>query len=130
MNLFVYGTLIFEEILFALLQKRYISIPGLLRNHAIKKFSSAEYPGIIPDITATVSGKIIFDISQNDISILDTYEGIMYQRTKIAVSTNSEYYKCQTYLVKDRYKAKLSQAAWCPLDFQKNSLKHYLENLK
>ena len=89
MNLFVYGTLIFEEILFAILQKQYISIPGLLKDHAILKFSFEDYPGIIPDITGIVVGKVVFNISQNDLSILDAYEGIMYQRTTINVSTNS-----------------------------------------
>ena len=129
MKLFVYGTLTFDEILSNLLGKKHESIPALLENYKIKKFYNAEYPGIITDIKSSVSGKIIFDIDEKDISILDAYEGIMYKRSLLKVKANSKKYSCQVYVVDDDYRKKLSEEPWCPLEFRNNSLDNYIKNL-
>ena len=129
MKLFVYGTLIFDEILSKILGKRHISVPGLLEHYKIRKFYNAEYPGIIPDITSSVLGKIILDITEQDVSILDAYEGIMYKRTTLKIKTSSKEYYCQVYVVDDSYKKRLTEEPWCPLDFRNNSLNNYIKNL-
>ena len=130
MNLFAYGTLMFDEILSVIVKKNYLSIPGLLENYTIRKFSGAEYPGIFYDKEGKVSGRIILDINGKDLSLLDDYEGPMYQRMQLRVSTCSNTYECQTYVVKDCYKHKLSVEKWCPVNFKKETLKDYLKNLK
>ena len=129
MNLFAYGTLIFEEILSKLLGAEHISIPGLLENYKIIKFYNAEYPGIIPDIESNVSGKIIFGINEQDISILDAYEGVMYKRSILKVKALSKEYDCHVYVVDDNYREELSEEPWCPIDFKNNSLNNYMKNL-
>lgn len=129
MKLFVYGTLIFDEILSKLLGKNHASIPGLLENYKIKKFNNAEFPGIVKDATSNVLGKIILDINDHDTSILDTYEGVMYKRIILKVKTISNEYGCQVYVVDDYYKRKLSEEAWCPLEFRNKYLNNYIKNL-
>lgn len=129
MNLFVYGTLIFDEILSVLLKRKFVSTPGLLENYKLKKFSDAEYPGIITEMNSFVSGKIIFDINAQDISILDSYEGVMYKRRILKVKTNTKEHDCQVYIVDHKYRDKLSEDPWCPLDFRNNSLNSYIKNL-
>ena len=129
MKLFVYGTLTFDEILSKLLEKKHVSIPGLLENYKIKKFYNAEYPGIIADPNSNVSGKIIFGIDKQDISILDAYEGVMYKRSILKVIASSKKYFCQVYIVDNNYRKKLSEEPWCPLNFRNNSLNSYIKNL-
>ena len=120
----------FDEILSVIVKKNYLSIPGLLENYTIRKFSGAEYPGIFYDKEGNVSGRIILNINGEDLSLLDDYEGPMYQRMQLRVSTCSNTYECQTYVVKDCYKHKLSVEKWCPVNFKKETLKDYLKNLK
>ena len=129
MKLFVYGTLIFDEILSELLKRKFVSAPGLLENYEMKKFLNAEYPGIIAEKNSRVSGKIIFNINAQDIAILDAYEGVMYKRRILKVKTNSKEYDCQVYIVKGKYRKKLSEDPWCPLGFRNNSLNSYVMNL-
>ncbi len=129
MQLFVYGTLTFSEILSKLLGKKHVSIPGLLENYKIKKFSNAEYPGIIADQNSNVSGKIIFGINEQDILILDAYEGVMYKRNILTVKASSKKYNCQVYVVDNNYRKRLSEEPWCPLNFRNNSLSSYIKNL-
>ena len=129
MKLFVYGTLTFDEILSNLLGKKHESIPALLENYKIKKFYNAEYPGIIADIKSSVSGKIIFDIDEKDISILDAYEGVMYKRSILKVKALSKEYDCHVYAVDDNYREELSEEPWCPIDFKNKSLNNYMKNL-
>ena len=127
MKLFVYGTLIFDEILSKLLGKTTHQFQDCWKIIKLKNFN-AEFPGIVKDATSNVLGKIILDINDHDTSILDTYEGVMYKRIILKVKTISNDMG-QVYVVDDYYKRKLSEEAWCPLEFRNKYLNNYIKNL-
>lgn len=76
---FVYGTLMFEPIIEALLGRIPENKP--FRLHGYRRFRVPEqtYPAILPDPTAFVDGILYFAITFEEKKILDAYERDAYQ---------------------------------------------------
>ncbi|MEF2175157.1 MAG: gamma-glutamylcyclotransferase family protein [Candidatus Absconditabacteria bacterium] len=81
-NLFVYGTLMYPEIVFALTGKYFRSQEAILSNY--KRYAirygniTSPYPGIIPFNNSLVHGNILFDVDEYSLQILDFFEDSEY----------------------------------------------------
>jgi len=80
-NLFVYGTLLYDEVREFLLDPHMTSVirlPGY-RRVALK---GEDYPTLIVDPNSEVEGKIVWKIAEKELEFLDKWEGSEYERVK------------------------------------------------
>ena len=97
-NIFVYGTLVFDDIWNRIVKRRYKKQTALLTGYKRLLMRGKDYPGLIKSIGNTVSGVIYFNVSAQDIKRLDKFEGRYYRKAPVSVmSEASRKHKARTY---------------------------------
>ncbi|WP_455218423.1 gamma-glutamylcyclotransferase family protein [Kaarinaea lacus] len=119
-NLFVYGTLMFDEVWQQLVSSHYHKIDAELADYIRLKVINEDYPGIIPSAGTRIPGKLILDVSNEDIKQLDLFEGEYYRRDSVIVFSGSTSHPAETYVFKERFQSLLSNEEW-EVDAFKNS---------
>ncbi len=85
-NLFVYGTLLIPELLYALTKKRFKMVDAVLEDHKRLRIRQKSYPALIPSMGDSVEGKIILDVEEDDLKIFDFYEDGEFIRKEVVIS--------------------------------------------
>ena len=129
-NLFTYGTLMCEDIMYEVSGYHLLHKPGILRGYSRRSVMGEYYPAIMPDKEATVSGLIYFNLPGSAWDRLDRFEGEMYERLLVPVESNDRsILSAETYVIHPDYLNHLDQSDWDFEDFIKNGKtsfqKHY-----
>lgn len=103
-NVFVYGSLLADEIVKVLLRRVPPSSSAFL--NAFHRFSikGRVYPAILPVENKKVTGRVLFGITNPELDILDTFEDVEYERRTVEVSLmdSSEKLQAHTYVWSDK----------------------------
>ena len=85
-DLFVYGTLMDNELVVQLTGHRFRKVSAILDGYR-KEASVGGYARIVPDPDAHVEGEILQDVDRETLRTLDRYEdeGQLYRRTLVSV---------------------------------------------
>ena len=122
-NVFVYGTLMFDEVLKHLLKANYRKINASLKGYKRGRIVGEVYPGIKSSLKNTVQGVLIFKLSDRDINILDKFESDYYKRTSVNVrGEDGKDYSAEVYLIRNKYRNRLLAADWDSEEFRKKYL--------
>ncbi|CAA0841837.1 AIG2-like (avirulence induced gene) family protein [Striga hermonthica] len=99
-NVFVYGSLLSDDVVCALLSRVPRSAPAILPNYQRFSIKERVYPAIIPAEDKKVHGKVLLDITPPELHILDVFEDVEYERTTVDVclEDSSEKLKAYTYV--------------------------------
>lgn len=131
-SLFVYGTLMFSEITFKLLEHTVDARPAILKNYAraslVKRGSKAKGPAIFPDSTQMVEGVLLSNLTPRDLNIIHCYEEEArgYQICAVQVElSDGLMVQTQTYELEESFRENIS-GEWSKDDFAKNHLNYYL----
>ncbi len=104
-NLFVYGTLMIPEMLYALTKKRFKMVDAVLDDYKRLRIRKKSYPALIPSPGDSVAGKLILDLEEEDLKILDFYEDDEYIRKEITILDHAAdvyIYNASREILKDR----------------------------
>jgi gamma-glutamylcyclotransferase (GGCT)/AIG2-like uncharacterized protein YtfP len=98
-DLFVYGTLMDESVLYALTGRRFPKSEAELSGFE-RWISANGYPYIIPNPEARVQGILLSGIDPAALAALDRYEeeGHLYHRHQVEVTANGRRVICETYV--------------------------------
>jgi gamma-glutamylcyclotransferase (GGCT)/AIG2-like uncharacterized protein YtfP len=98
-DLFVYGTLMNDRYVELLLNRKVSSISAQLY-HYMRMEPSWSFPFIVQHRGAVTKGRVLQDISIEELKILDEFEdeGKMYYRKPVVVRTGKRRQRCQTYI--------------------------------
>jgi len=128
-NVFVYGSLLFREMVEKLCGKtvemKQASLPGYKR-FAVK---GAEFPAIVKDETSKVEGKLILNLSKKDLDILTFYEGDEYECTPVEVQTEKEEIILAHAFTWIAGLEKLFDFDWNAKTFEEEALKLYINEI-
>ncbi|XP_009367958.1 AIG2-like protein D [Pyrus x bretschneideri] len=101
-KVFVYGSLMAEDVCRVLLNRVPQSSPALLNGHHRYSIKERVYPAILPVENKTVAGKVLLGITDPELHILDEFEGAVpeYERSTVDVSLmdTSESLLVQAYV--------------------------------
>lgn len=99
-NVFVYGSLLADEVVGALLKRVPPSSPATLSDYHRFKIKGRVYPAILPVQTNKVTGRVLLGISGVELDILDEFEDVEYTRTQVEVflMDNSENLRVYAYV--------------------------------
>jgi len=129
-DIFVYGTLMFPEIVLNLTGKSFRTKDALLKG--FKRFKVFDeniprrYPTLSDSQDSSVEGKILFNVDEGSLKILDFFEGEYYKRQKLRVILDGKELSVYSYLWNLKFKEKL-KGEWNPEEFKESDLKYYLD---
>jgi len=122
-RLFVYGTLMNDEVMSELIGRIVESSTATLAEFKCLSVSGQSYPGIRPSKGSRVDGLLLHGLSRAEMKILDNYEGDQYQLESVSVDVRVDRpVKCLTYVFKPEFYHQLSDESWCNHAFRKNHL--------
>ncbi|KAG6408219.1 hypothetical protein SASPL_131223 [Salvia splendens] len=84
-NVFVYGSLLADDVVRALLGRVPSSSPAVLPNHQRFSIKERVYPAIIPVEDKKVDGRVLLGITPPELHILDEFEDFEYERETVDV---------------------------------------------
>lgn len=125
MKLFVYGTLKYPEIMFALTGTETVYTNATLNGYKIVSLKNRPYPGLAISNGTTALGKLI-EIDEKSYAIISAWEDVEYSPIEITVSVYSDQIKAFTFLhtTTDEQLSKI----WDEENFTDNHLEDYVKN--
>jgi gamma-glutamylcyclotransferase (GGCT)/AIG2-like uncharacterized protein YtfP len=112
-NLFSYGSLMCSDIMSKVTDCHLDYCQAVLNNFFRSKMHGREYPGIVEQPEAQVSGVLYRKLSPKALQRLDAFEGEMYQRQEVEVMTKEHGIAvAMTYVIKPRYRDQLTDEEW------------------
>ena len=131
MNLFVYGTLLDEDIMQLVAGTVPPSIAVRLPGYRRRKICGQVYPGIVIRAGEVVAGRLYLNISAELWARLDRFEGGEYERTTVLVeSASGEQLPAQTYVLTPGGQSELSNEPWSMAEFLGHGKQLLLRDLK
>ncbi|KAK3439700.1 hypothetical protein EUGRSUZ_C03983 [Eucalyptus grandis] len=104
-SVFVYGSLLVDDVVRALLNRVPPSSPALLPDFHRFSIKGRVYPAILPLPKHTVSGKVLMGITVPELDMLDTFEDVEYTRTTVQVTLldSSDKLEAEAYVWSDKH---------------------------
>ena len=135
-HLFVYGCLMFPEILEALIGKKYTLKGAVLQGYQrvkVQTDDSIAYPVIVPETSGSVEGSLVRNvhpISMKEIDDFEEIEKLVYLKQEITVRlSHEENLVALTYVRGPGTKQDLTQL-WNPDEFRKKDLQRCLNQIR
>jgi gamma-glutamylcyclotransferase (GGCT)/AIG2-like uncharacterized protein YtfP len=130
MNLFVYGTLLFPEILKKVTGQAFRRSFAVLRGYAEFMVRGETFSGLIPFPDRSMEGVIYHDVDAAAFRRIDAFEGDLFVRKEVTVETeDGEWVEAEAYCIRPRQRKRLTTRAWDEDVFRDKHLKRVLEAL-
>ncbi len=124
MNVFTYGSLMYESVWCRVVTRRYVQKIGTVQGFRRLKVNNEVYPGLIKG-EGEVQGVVYFDVTAEDLTRLDQFEGALYHRKEIDVRcADGTRARAWGYIVRDKYKGLLGDV-WSPEEFERVGLARF-----
>ncbi|RAL50443.1 unnamed protein product [Cuscuta campestris] len=103
-KVFVYGSLLADDVVRVLLSRVPPSSPAALHHHHRFSIKGRVYPAILPVENKKVNGRVLLGITRPELEILDNFEDVEYERMTVDVSLmdGSEIVQAYTYVWADK----------------------------
>lgn len=122
-----YGSLVFPEVMEALLGFRPQYENVLLRGFRRSALRGRVYPGLRRDLASEVVGRLYFDLDSSAMEILENFEDDLYERATISVDCSRGRTEALLYLVPQQAYDELADSSWSPETFERHFLNDYLK---
>jgi gamma-glutamylcyclotransferase (GGCT)/AIG2-like uncharacterized protein YtfP len=126
MNLFVYGTLMVPEVMYAVCGYDLPGVPASVEGYRRRRVVGESYPAIAPSPGNSVSGTLYRNVSTTQLAVLDDFEGAMYRRRDLLVQTGDGDVKAAAYVVAEGCLALLSSEEWSLETFTDRHLSDFM----
>lgn len=132
MNLFTYGSLMFDEVWSQLVRGDYLKRSARLRGFTRRRVQGDVYPVVVQSHEGDwVDGVVYFDIGPDDLKRLDLFEAEPYDRqTHVVVVDDREEHHADTYVLKDCYRHMIHDCEWDPQWFAREALPIFIGSYK
>ena len=120
-SLFVYGTLVFDEVVSALLNRIPHQLEAKAPGWRIVRLPERVYPGLVPG-HGEANGKLLTDLTDAEWSTLDAFEDPDYTLAAVRVMIPLET-DARTYI----WKGEHVDQPWSTVEFGRDELANYLD---
>lgn len=128
-DIFVYGTLIFPELVHALTGKTFKTKSAELAGYERLKIYDGdlarEYPALVESSAGKVEGLVLLDIDEESLALLDFFEDEEYERCLVDVTIDGEVRAVFAY-VYELQDETIFKDEWNPDEFKHVHLDEYL----
>lgn len=130
-NVFVYGTLLNDEVLSIILGRACVKHSAYLRDYMRVGLVNELYPAIRPAKGCELAGALLQGLDARDLAMLDRYEGEFYSRHSVVVYlSDHSACQCAVYVFKPQYYYLLSDQPWCNQVFREKHLHDFVAMLE
>lgn len=126
MDLFVYGTLMVPQVMYAVCGLDRPGQPAVLDGYRRRLIRGELYPGILACRGEHVDGVLYRALAPRQLALLDAFEGGMYRRTAVSVRCGGTVLTADAYVVGDDFAGMLSDSAWSLDDFLRDGLDRFI----
>lgn len=127
-QLFVYGTLLFPEIIEKLSGKNFETVPAFIRGFIRKRIVGCDYPVVIQNLNSEVKGLLVRNVDEQSMQLLTFYEGDEYEKMETDVWIENEKTTAFVFVWKNNSKD-LEENDWDENEFRQKHLKAYLNKV-
>ncbi|GIL67019.1 hypothetical protein Vafri_20410 [Volvox africanus] len=130
-NAFVYGTLMADEVVKVLIKRVPTSKPAALKGYTRYQVKGQVFPAIVPSTAESkVQGKVLMDLSDKELEVLDVYESEEYYRaTVMPILEDGSEIQADVYVWKDQYSYALSIQPWSYEEWRSKHLDAWVSRL-
>ena len=122
-NVFTYGSLMNQRVFTSLIKPEKVRSAANLSDFKRTKIKGAEYPAIRPSLGDMVNGLVWFDLTFDELAILDEFENSEYERKLVDVELeNGGYVEAYAYIFRSEYSGYLSSEPWSLDEFEEQNL--------
>jgi gamma-glutamylcyclotransferase (GGCT)/AIG2-like uncharacterized protein YtfP len=126
-NLFAYGTLMCDDIMYEVTGCYPDSVYAVLHGYSRRSVKGEHYPALVSDRHGRVEGLVYRDVPALAWERTDRYEGEMYFRQQVQTELcDGEILIAETYVFRPEFDALLEQAEWDLDEFLKRGKEHFL----
>lgn len=113
-KLFCYGTLQDPAVFLRITGKTACYQTATLDGFVRYRVSGADYPGVISSghPNTPLEGLLVSRLGRQELKLLDAFEGELYERVLVPVESEGRRHDAWLYVIKKRYKNRLSNDAW------------------
>lgn len=133
-HFFTYGSLMYPEVWQQLVKGDYDSCLANLAGYHRKCIDQQDYPAIYRDkrsVNQLVSGRIYFNVSPEDQTALDIFEGEEYNRlTETVEMPDMKHIEVEVYVLKPNYLHRVTEKDWDIKAFEAEGLQRFLKQYK
>ncbi len=126
-NIFAYGSLMFDTVRDLLIDDRYRKLEGYVSGYKRLGVRDEVYPGLVAATDSRVDGVVLLDVNRSDIRLLDEFEGGYYRRQGMTVVCGIK--RCihaQAYVFRDEYRFLLTDYEWDADQFFNKDIQTFL----
>ncbi|PLX43011.1 MAG: gamma-glutamylcyclotransferase [Deltaproteobacteria bacterium] len=128
--LFVYGTLIFPEVVRALLGALPEATPAVANGFSARTLSGRIYPGLLKEEGESAKGVLYQGLDSQMMEVLDRFEGEEYTLSIISVQCGEEEVDALVYLLSAPFAHLINKERWDLMAFKRDHLSRYVELCK
>ena len=126
-NIFAYGSLMFDAVRDQLIDDRYRELEGYVSGFRRLKVRDEVYPGLIASMGSRVDGVVLLGVTSSDIRLLDRFEGAYYRRQGVTVVCGDNHcVRAQAYVFSDEYRILLTDTEWDVKQFCDKNLQTFM----
>jgi gamma-glutamylcyclotransferase (GGCT)/AIG2-like uncharacterized protein YtfP len=120
-NLFVYGTLLFDDVISALIDRIPTYLNATAPGWRVVRLPERRYPGLVPD-QCEANGKVFIDLTNAEWAILDAFEDPAYTLTAVRILPSLE-----TDALAYVWRGEHVNQSWSTAEFGRDELIDYLD---
>ena len=126
-NIFVYGSLMYEDVWTRIVHRHYQKQAAILPGFRRLVVKGESYPGLVRSYASAVEGIVYFDVSAQDVRRLDKFEGQYYKKISVKVRTmDGRVHTASVYVFGRRYRRLLGATSWDPIRFRTKYLSRFI----
>jgi gamma-glutamylcyclotransferase (GGCT)/AIG2-like uncharacterized protein YtfP len=128
MNIFTYGSLMFERVWTVVVAGTYRKTNARLFGYQRRKIRGEAYPALVPGTADDrVDGVVYLDVGQRDAVRLDRFEGSYYTKKKERCSLpDGSRISTWVYVFKEKFADIVDPQIWDPEWFEKNDIHTFM----
>ena len=126
MDLFVYGTLLSNELMASVCGYSHAGEAAVLRDFRCRRVRGESYPAIVPWPGDFVRGKLYRGLNRIQLDRLDRFEGHLYRRQPVQVEGAVGACRADTYVMAPGRAGLLSDDTWSLEGFLATGLEDFL----
>lgn len=129
MKLFVYGTLMWPEVMAAVTGRSIEGRSAVLNGVRRVRVRGEVYPALIPG-DDTVEGVLFENLTELDLAALDCFEGAEYERLPVTVCCGTFAVEAAAYFASEAGLPLLEDCDWIPADLSPDQLRQFCADYK
>jgi len=125
-NLFVYGTLLFPEVIQNITGRLFKSSSAKLAGYKRLGILGCDYPAIIEKENALTQGELLFAVDEESMRKIEAFEGDEYVKRKLTVISDKKEFEAIVFIWASDAKM-LTECDWNIAEFNRKYLGNYLK---